>query len=152
MHGTDQEQLQLANASTIAVVGISPRPERPSYYVARYLQQRGYRIIPVNPTLESVLGERCYPDLKSVPERVDLVQIFRRSEYVGPIVDDAIAIGAKYVWMQDGVVDHDAAARAREEATNIVGLSLMYPDAVTRAPLGTFSIPHSPNAQPHRTQ
>ena len=114
MTATDQEQLQLARPSTIAVVGISPRTERPSYYVARYLQEQGYRIIPVNPTLESVLGERCYPDLKSVPERVDLVHIFRRSEYVGPIVDDAIAIGAKYVWMQDGVVDHDAAARARE--------------------------------------
>ena len=88
--------------------------------VGRYLQEQGYRIIPVNPTLESVLGERCYPDLKSVPERVDMVDIFRRSEHVGPIVDDAIAIGAKYVWMQDGVVDHDAAARARE-GSGVVG-------------------------------
>ena len=120
MPGPDQEQLQLANATTIAVVGISPRPERPSHYVARYLQEQGYRIIPVNPTLETVLGERCYPDLKSVPERVDMVNIFRRSEHVGPIVDDAIAIGAKYVWMQDGVVDHDAAARAREAGLSVV--------------------------------
>ena len=120
MTATDQEQLQLTNASTIAVVGLSPRPERPSYYVARYLQEQGYRIIPVNPTLESVLGERCYPDLKSVPERVDMVDIFRRSEHVGPIVDDAIAIGAKYIWMQDGVVDHDAAARAREAGLSVV--------------------------------
>ena len=99
MRATDQEQLQLANASTIAVVGLSPRPERPSHYVARYLQGQGYRVIPVNPMLETVLGERCYPDLKSVPERVDMVEIFRRSEHVGPIVDDAIAIGAKYVWL-----------------------------------------------------
>ncbi len=120
MTATDQEQLQLANASTIAVVGISPRPERPSHYVALYLQEQGYRIIPVNPMLETVLGERCYPDLKSVPERVDMVNIFRRSEHVGPIVDDAIAIGAKYVWMQDGVVDHDAAARAREAGLSVV--------------------------------
>ena len=120
MTATDQEQLQLANASTIAVVGISPRPERPSHYVARYLQEQGYRIIPVNPTLESVLGERCYPDLKSVPERVDMVDIFRRSELVGPIVDDAIAIGAKYIWMQDGIVDEAAAARAREAGLSVV--------------------------------
>ena len=120
MRGTDQEQLQLANASTIAVVGISPRPERPSHYVALYLQEQGYRIIPVNPLLETVLGERCYPDLKSVPERVDMVNIFRRSEHVGPIVDDAIAIGAKYVWMQDGVVDEAAAARAREAGLSVV--------------------------------
>ena len=120
MRGTDQEQVQLANASTIAVVGISPRPERPSYYVARYLQEQGYRIIPVNPMLETVLGERCYPDLKSVPERVDMVNIFRRSEHVGPIVDDAIAIGAKYIWMQDGVVDEAAAARAREAGLSVV--------------------------------
>ena len=120
MTATDQEQLQLANASTIAVVGLSPRPERPSHYVAQYLQEQGYRIIPVNPMLETVLGERCYPDLKSVPERVDMVNIFRRSEDVGPIVDDAIAIGAKYVWMQDGVVDHAAAARAREAGLSVV--------------------------------
>ena len=120
MQGTDQEQLQLANASTIAVVGISPRPERPSHYVALYLQEQGYRIIPVNPMLETVLGERCYPDLKSVPERVDMVNIFRRSEHVGPIVDDAIAIGAKYIWMQDGVVDDAAAARAREAGLSVV--------------------------------
>ena len=120
MTATDQEQLQLANASTIAVVGLSERPERPSHYVARYLQEQGYRIIPVNPMLETVLGERCYPDLRSVPERVDMVEIFRRSEYVGPIVDDAIAIGAKFIWMQDGVVDHEAAARAREAGLSVV--------------------------------
>ena len=120
MPRTDQEQLQLGNTSTIAVVGLSSRPERPSHYVARYLQEQGYRIIPVNPMLEKVLGERCYPDLKSVPDRVDMVNIFRRSEHVGPIVDDAITIGAKYVWMQDGVVDHDAAARAWEAGLSVV--------------------------------
>ena len=120
MTATDQEQLQLANASTIAVVGISAHPDRPSHYVALYLQEQGYRIIPVNPMLETVLGEQCYPDLKSVPVHVDMVNIFRRSEYVGPIVDDAIAIGAKYVWMQDGVIDHDAADRAREAGLSVV--------------------------------
>jgi predicted CoA-binding protein len=120
MSTPDQEQVQLANASTIAVVGLSPQPERPSHYVALYLQQQGYKIYPVNPLLETVLGERCYPDLRSVPERVDMVSIFRRSEHVGPIVDDAIAIGARYVWMQDGVVDHAAAARAREAGLSVV--------------------------------
>ena len=108
---------QLTNSKTVAVVGLSPDPERPSHYVAKYLQEQGYRIIPVNPLLQEVLGEKCYPDLGSIPEPVDMVDIFRRSEHVGPIVDDAIAIGTKYVWMQDGVVD--AAAAAKAEAVGI---------------------------------
>ena len=120
MQGTDQEQLQLANASTIAVVGISPRPERPSHYVARYLQEQGYRIIPVNPMLETVLGEPCYPDLKSAPERVGMVNIFRRSELVSPVVDEAIEVGAKYIWMQDGVIDEESAQRALEAGLLVV--------------------------------
>jgi predicted CoA-binding protein len=103
--------------NTIAVVGISDKPERPSYQVARYLMGAGYRVVPVNPVLDQVLGERCYPSLAAIPEEVavDLVDIFRASEHVGPIVDEAIAIGAKAVWMQEGVVN-EAAAQAAERA------------------------------------
>ncbi len=111
---------QLTNSKTIAVVGLSPDPERPSHYVSKYLQGQGYRIIPVNPLLQEVLGERCYPDLASIPEPVDMVDIFRRTEHVGPIVDEAIAIGAKYVWMQDGVVNEAAAAKAAEAGLSVV--------------------------------
>jgi len=107
--------LRLVN--TIAVVGISDKPERPSNEVARYLMGAGYRVVPVNPTLDQVLGERCYPSLAAIPDEVsvDLVDIFRASEHVGPIVDEAIAIGAKAVWMQEGVVN-EAAAQAAERA------------------------------------
>ena len=104
---------------TIAVVGCSPRPERPGHYVAKYLQDLGYRIIPVNPGEVEVLGEKAYPDLDSVPEQVDIVNVFRRSEYVPPIVDAAIRIGAKAVWLQEGVV-HEAAAEAARAAGLIV--------------------------------
>ena len=111
---------QLTNSRTIAVVGLSPNPERPSHYVARYLQQHGYRIVPVNPLVQEVLGERSYPDLKSVPVPVDMVDIFRRSELVSPVVDEAIDMGARYIWMQDGVVDEEAAARARDAGLSVV--------------------------------
>ncbi len=120
MNTVDVIQAQLTNSKTIAVVGLSPDPERPSHYVSKYLKEQGYRIIPVNPLLQEVLGERCYPDLASIPEPVDMVDIFRRSEHVGPIVDEAIAIGAKYVWMQDGVVDEEAAAKAAEAGLSVV--------------------------------
>ena len=86
---------QLTNSKTIAVVGLSDNPDRPSNRVCKYMQEQGYRIIPVNPTIQEALGETSYPDLRSVPLAVDMVDIFRRSEHVGPIVDDAIAIGAK---------------------------------------------------------
>ena len=105
METMDVIEEQLTNSKTIAVVGLSPDPVRPSHYVSKYLQEQGYRIIPVNPRLQEVLGERCYPDLPSIPEPVDMVDIFRRSEYVGPIVEEAIAIGAKYIWMQYGVIN-----------------------------------------------
>lgn len=105
----------LHNCRTIAVVGLSSKRFRPSYGVAEYLKRSGYRIIPVNPNETEVLGERSYPDLESIPEPVDLVDIFRRSEYVPEIVEAAIRIGAKAVWMQEGVV-HEAAARRAEEA------------------------------------
>ena len=110
----------LASARTIAVVGLSPDPRRPSHGVARYLQRAGYRIIPVNPNVEKVLGERAYPGLLQVPQPVDVVDVFRRSEFVGPIVDDAIAIKASAIWLQDGVIDQDAAARARASGLDVV--------------------------------
>ena len=110
----------LREARTVAVVGLSPRPERPSYGVASYLQQQGYRIIPVNPTVDQVLGERSYPDLKSVPERIDVVDIFRRSEEVPAVVEDAIQVGARVIWMQEGVINEAAAARAREAGLEVV--------------------------------
>ena len=111
---------QLTKSSTIAVVGLSPNPQRDSHRVAKYLQAQGYRIIPVNPMVEEVLGEKSYPDLSSVPEPVHMVDIFRRSEYVAPVVEEAIQIGAKYIWMQDGVIDEEAAAMARSAGLLVV--------------------------------
>lgn len=116
----DEVDKQLAGSRTIAVVGLSPRPERHSHYVAKYLQKNGYRIIPVNPLLEEVLGERAYPDLRSVPDPVDMVDIFRRPEHVAGIVEQAIEIGVSYVWMQDGVADERVAAIARHAGLSVV--------------------------------
>lgn len=110
----------LANTRTIAVVGISDRQERPAHSVPAYLQAVGYRIIPVNPNLDSVLGEKAYPDLHAVPDPVDLVLLFRRSEDVPPHVEEAIAIGAKAIWMQSGIVNSVAAAQARDAGLSVV--------------------------------
>ena len=110
----------LSSAKTIAVVGLSANPRRPSHGVASYLQRAGYRIIPVNPKVEEVLGEHAYPSLRDIPQPVDVVEVFRRSEFVGPIVDDAIAIRATAVWLQDGVIDEAAAARARASGLDVV--------------------------------
>ncbi len=104
----------------IAVVGLSDQPERPSYDVARYLQTRGYTIIPVNPNATEVLGEKAYPDLASLPEPPEVVDIFRRSEFVSDIVDQAIEVGAKAVWMQFDVIDREAALRARKAGLLVV--------------------------------
>ena len=108
------------DVKTIAVVGFSSNPTRAGYTVPAYLQRSGFRIIPVNPNLETALGERAYPDLRSVPEPVDLALIFRRSEHVGPVVDQAIEIGARAVWMQLNVIDHQAAERARQAGLTVV--------------------------------
>lgn len=116
----DEIEEALARSRTIAVVGLSPRPDRPSHYVARYLQEQGYRIIPVNPTIDEVLGEKSYPDLKSVPVPIDMVDIFRRPDQVMPVVEEAIQVGARYIWMQDGVVNEEAAARARAAGLTVV--------------------------------
>ena len=111
---------QLRESKTIAVIGLSPNPDRDSHRVSAYLQSQGYRIIPVNPTVDEVLGEKSYPDLTSVPEPIDMVDIFRRSELVVPVVDEAIQVGARYIWMQDGVVNEEAAEKARDAGIPVV--------------------------------
>jgi len=120
MAQTDVIEKILKESKTIAVVGLSPDPARPSHGVARYLQTQGYRIIPVNPFVEEILGEKSYPDLASVPEEVDVVDIFRRSRHVPAIVEAAIAKGTSAVWMQEGIVHQEAAARAREAGLMVV--------------------------------
>ena len=110
----------LKTSRTIAVVGLSNKRFRPSHGVAEYMQRNGYRIIPVNPFVQAVLGEKCYPDLDSIPDRVDIVDIFRRAEFVPEIVEAAIRIGARAVWMQEGVVHEDAAKLARSTGLTVV--------------------------------
>jgi uncharacterized protein len=104
----------LKSSQTIAVVGLSNRKFRPSYGVAEYLKSAGYRIIPVNPNETEILGEKCYARLEDIPEKVDIVDIFRRSEFVPEIMDSAISIGAHAVWMQEGVIHPEAAEKARQ--------------------------------------
>lgn len=110
----------LREVKTIAVVGLSRRKTRAGYYVPAYMQSAGYRIIPVNPHLDEALGEKAYPDLLSIPQPVDMVVIFRRSEDVPPVVEQAIQIGAKVVWMQLGIVNQAAAERARAAGLQVV--------------------------------
>lgn len=105
---------------TIAVVGLSSDQFRPSYGVAAYMQRAGYRVIPVNPNESEVLGERSYVTIAEVPGEIDLVDVFRRSDAAGAVVDEAIAIGAKAVWLQEGVIDHDAAKRAEDAGLLVV--------------------------------
>jgi predicted CoA-binding protein len=103
----------LKETRTIAVVGLSADWYRPSYFAAKYMQEHGYRVIPVNPKYESILGEKCYKSLRDIPEPVDLVDVFRKTQDVGPIADDAIAIRAKVLWQQLGVKNEAAAQKAR---------------------------------------
>jgi uncharacterized protein len=110
----------LHNARTIAVVGLSGKRFRPSYGVSEYMQSAGYRIIPVNPNERQVLGEKSYPSLDDVPEAVDIVDIFRRSEFVPEIVEAAIRKGAQVIWMQEGVIHEQAAARARQAGLEVI--------------------------------
>ena len=117
---TDEIDRILTESKTVAVVGMSPRPDRPSHYVAKYLLENGYDVIPVNPLVDEVLGLESYPDLSSIPREVDLVDIFRRSSEVEPIVDEAIKVGSPFVWMQDGVVNEAAAAKARAAGLSVV--------------------------------
>ena len=110
----------LRKSRVIAVVGLSNKQFRPLYGVAEYMQREGYRIIPVNPHETEVLGEKAYARLEDVPEHVDIVDIFRRSEFVSPVVDDAIRMGASAVWMQEGVVDEQSAEKARAAGLAVV--------------------------------
>lgn len=110
----------LARSRTLAVVGLSAQWYRPSYFAAKYMQDHGYRIIPVNPRYDEVLGEKCYPDLRAIADPVDLVDCFRRSRDIPPIADAAIAIGAKVLWMQLGVVNDEAAQRAGDAGLDVV--------------------------------
>jgi uncharacterized protein len=120
MNKADEIKRILDECKVIAVVGLSSNPMRPSNGVAQYMQRQGYKIIPVNPNETEVLGEKCFPDLASVNEAFDLVDIFRRSEDAGAIVDQAIQIGAKAVWLQEGVVDNEAALRAENAGLLVV--------------------------------
>src|SRR3954462_4308804 len=110
----------LSRSRTLAVVGLSAQWYRPSYFAAKYMQDHGYRIIPVNPRYETVLGETCFPDLRSIPEPVDIVDCFRKASEIAAIADDAIAIGAKVLWMQLGIVNEAAAQRASAAGLDVV--------------------------------
>jgi uncharacterized protein len=118
---TDAEIRHILETSKIvAIVGLSDKPDRDSYRVAEYLQSQGFRIIPVNPIVASVLGERSYASVADIPEKVDVVDIFRKPDAVGPVVNEAIAAGARVVWMQLGVVNHIAAETARAAGLTVV--------------------------------
>ncbi len=110
----------LTKSKTIATVGFSSNPQRPGYYVPEYLLNQGYHVIPVNPSLQEILGQKAYPDLLSVPEPVDVVQIFRPPDQVPAVVDQAIQIGAKAVWMQIGAVNQEAAQKAADAGLTVV--------------------------------
>ena len=110
----------LAECRTIAVVGLSAHWHRPSNFAAKYMQEHGYRVIPVNPAYQEVLGEKCYPSLREVPEPIDMVDCFRASSEILPLAEDAIAVGAKVLWMQLGVINMDAARRARAAGLDVV--------------------------------
>jgi len=110
----------LQESRSIAVVGLSPKPDRPSHRVAAYLLRAGYEIVPVNPGHETILGRTCYPDLKSVPGTVDIVNIFRRSELVLPVVLEAIEKKVRVIWMQLGIVNREAAALAEKQGITVI--------------------------------
>lgn len=110
----------LLSSKTIASVGLSSNQQKESYGIALYLKEQGYRIIPVNPTANEIFGEKAYPDLSSIPEKVDIVQVFRKPEDVPPVVDEAIKIGAKAVWMQEGITHEESAQQARDAGLQVV--------------------------------
>lgn len=118
----DNERLRkmLESAEVIAVVGHSDKPHRTSYRIAQYLRDAGYRVYPVNPTVDQIDGEKSYASLADVPEPIDIVDVFRRSEYLEGVVDDAVEVGAKAVWAQQGVADEAAAQKAEEAGLDIV--------------------------------
>jgi predicted CoA-binding protein len=129
----------LTEATTIAMVGASSNPEKSSYGIMQKLQKAGYRVIPVNPRETEILGERSYPSLIDVPERIDIVDVFRRPEDAPSIADDAVTIGAKALWLQTGIVSEDAAARAQA-----AGLTVVMDKCIG----ATHSLLHIPNKRP----
>lgn len=116
----EQIKAILQNYRVVAVVGLSPKPDRPSHQVAKYLQDRGYRIVPVRPKVSEILGEKCYPSLREVPFPVEVVDIFRNVEAIPAIVDEAIGMGAKVVWMQLGLAEPNSARKANEAGLVVV--------------------------------
>jgi predicted CoA-binding protein len=126
----DEIRALLLRVKTIAVVGLSPRPDRPSHTVARALQRYGYRIVPVRPGLTEVLGEKAYARLANIPFPVDLVDVFRAAEHIPAVVEEAIAIGAPAIWIQDGIVHEAAAERARAAGLTVVMDRCIYRDYV----------------------
>ncbi len=118
---TDDELKKLLTESkTIAVVGASPKPWRDSGSISNFLNKKGYNVFPVNPRYEEIYGMKCYPDLKSLPEKIDVVNIFRNPDEVEPVIDEAIAVGAKSVWMQLGVINEAAAEKAQQAGLDVV--------------------------------
>ena len=115
-----EEIKKIFQLETIAVVGMSPKPERPSHYVAMYLEEHGYNIIPVNPGHNEIAGMKSYPSLLDIPQTIDVVDVFRRSEYVLPIAESAVTVGAKALWLQNGVINDDGAALAEKAGLLVV--------------------------------
>lgn len=116
----DEIKSILEQTNTIAVVGLSDNPDRTSYMVSQAMQAKGYRIIPVNPNAEVILGEKSYPSLKDIPHPVDLVNVFRRSEHTPPVAEETVAIGAKVLWLQLGVHNDEAAATAQQGGVRVI--------------------------------
>jgi predicted CoA-binding protein len=110
----------LADSKTIAVIGLSDNPDKPSYYVSEYMQRHGYKILPVNPSIQTVLGEHCYPSLAALPVKPDLVNVFRPPAAIPAIVDEMLALGLRDLWVQQGIVNLDAAQRAEQGGIHVV--------------------------------
>ena len=124
----------LREVKTIAVVGLSPNPDRPAFRIARALQGFGYRVIPVRPKVESVLGEKAYASLSDVPGKIDLVDVFRSAEHVGPLVDECLRLGIERLWLQDGVVNEEAAGRAVDGGMTVVMYRCIWRDLTSLPP------------------
>ena len=127
---SDDIRRLLHEVRSIAVLGLSPNPSRPSFRVAQGLQAKGYRIVPVRPATDEVLGEKAYPDLESLPELPDIVDVFRASEHVPEIVESCIKLGIKRIWLQDGVIHEEAAQRARDAGIVVVMDRCMWRDCM----------------------
>lgn len=126
----DERRALLKKVKTIAVVGLSPKPDRPSYGVSKAMQRFGYRIIPVRPALDEALGEKAYPSLKDVPEKIDLVDVFRAAEHIDGVVDECLALGLPAIWIQEGIVNEAAAERAKAAGMTVVMDRCIYKDYV----------------------